>query len=139
MEEECESFSRIVWASLCEVAPRNKHRLFLELATRNKIEAAGLRYKTRLYIKSRGLENLGQLIKEEKKMALQNTRDMLQKASEAGYAVPAFNFHNLETALTIIQAAVKKRSPLLLDFSISTISYEVFAYVHYTSPTYAVI
>src|SRR5690625_7569288 len=123
MEEECESFSRIVCASLCEVAHRNKHRRFLELATRNKIEAAGLRYNTRLYIKSRGLENLGQLIKEEKKMALQNTRDMINKASEASYAVPAFNFHNLETALTNIKTAVKTRSPINFAAASSTINY----------------
>ena len=70
-------------------------------------------------------------------MALQNTRDMLNKASEAGYAVPAFNFHNLETALTIIQAAVKTRSPLILAVSPSTVKYAGLKYVHAIANTAA--
>src|SRR5690625_2030954 len=70
-------------------------------------------------------------------MALQNTRDMLNKASEADYAVPAFNFHNLETALTIIQAAVKTRSPLILAVSPRTVSYAGLEYVHAIANTAA--
>ena len=34
-----------------------------------------------------------------------STREMLLKAQREGYAVPAFNFHNLETIQVIIEAA----------------------------------
>lgn len=70
-------------------------------------------------------------------MTLQNTREMLKKASKEGYAVPAFNFHNLETALTIVRAAVEMKSPLILAASPSTISYAGREYVHVIAETAA--
>lgn len=43
-----------------------------------------------------------------------STREMLQKAQREGYAVPAFNFHNLETIQVIVEAAYELRSPVIL-------------------------
>lgn len=70
-------------------------------------------------------------------MTLQNTGEMLKKASQEGYAVPAFNFHNLETALTIVRAAVKTNSPLILAASPSTINYAGREYVYALAKTAA--
>src|SRR5690625_2675776 len=70
-------------------------------------------------------------------MTLQNTREMLKKASKDGYAVPAFNMHNLETALAIVRAAVKMRSPLILAVSPSTIDYAGREYIYAIANTAA--
>lgn len=43
-----------------------------------------------------------------------STREMLLKAQREGYAVPAFNFHNLETIKVIVEAAAELKSPLIL-------------------------
>lgn len=43
-----------------------------------------------------------------------STRDMLLKAQKYGYAVPAFNFHNLETIQVIVEAANEMKSPVIL-------------------------
>lgn len=56
-------------------------------------------------------------------MALQSTKDMLTKAQKEGYAVPAFNIHNLETIQTVLQAAEDLRSPVILAATPSTVSY----------------
>ncbi|WP_218654496.1 class II fructose-bisphosphate aldolase, partial [Salmonella enterica] len=34
------------------------------------------------------------------------------KAQHAGYAVPAFNIHNLETLQVVVETAAEMRSPL---------------------------
>lgn len=70
-------------------------------------------------------------------MTLQNTRKMLMKASKEGYAVPAFNMHNLETALAIVRAAAKMKSPLILAVSPSTINYAGRKYIHAIAETAA--
>lgn len=70
-------------------------------------------------------------------MALVNTRKMLQRAMKEGYAVPAFNIHNLETALAIVRAAVKMKSPLILAVSPSTIKYAGRAYIYAVAKTAA--
>lgn len=54
---------------------------------------------------------------------MQNTKDMLIKAREAGYAVPAFNIHNLETLQVAVEAAMEMRSPLILAATPGTITY----------------
>lgn len=43
-----------------------------------------------------------------------STREMLLKAQREGYAVPAFNFHNLETIKVIVEAAAEMKSPVIL-------------------------
>ena len=45
-----------------------------------------------------------------KDLGLVNTRDMFAKAIKGGYAIPAFNFNNMEQMQAIIKAAVETRS-----------------------------
>jgi fructose-bisphosphate aldolase class II len=48
---------------------------------------------------------------------------MFQKAMEEGYAVPAYNFNNLEQLQAIIIGCVESRSPVILQCSESAIEY----------------
>ena len=52
-----------------------------------------------------------------KDLGLVNTREMFAKAMKGGYAVPAFNFNNMEQMQAIIQAAVDTKSPVILQVS----------------------
>ena len=52
-----------------------------------------------------------------KELGLVNTREMFAKAIKGGYAIPAFNFNNLEQMQAIIQACVEKSSPVILQVS----------------------
>ena len=52
-----------------------------------------------------------------KKIGLVNTREMFAKAVDGGYAIPAFNFNNMEQMQAIIQAAVETKSPVILQVS----------------------
>lgn len=52
-----------------------------------------------------------------KELGLVNTRDMFAKAIKGGYAIPAFNFNNMEQMQAIIQAAVETKSPVILQVS----------------------
>jgi len=52
-----------------------------------------------------------------KDLGLVNTRDMFAKAVKGGYAIPAFNFNNMEQMQAIIQAAVETNSPVILQVS----------------------
>lgn len=52
-----------------------------------------------------------------KKIGLVNTREMFAKAVSGGYAIPAFNFNNMEQLQAIIQAAVETKSPVILQVS----------------------
>lgn len=61
---------------------------------------------------------------------LLNTKEILLNAQAQGYAVPAFNIHNLETAQSVIDAAVDMRSPLIIAVTPSTMSYAGHAYIH---------
>ncbi|TKI67667.1 ketose-bisphosphate aldolase [Lysinibacillus mangiferihumi] len=60
---------------------------------------------------------------------LQNTKEMLIKAQKEGYAVPAFNIHNLETIQTVIEAAVEMKSPVILAATPGTMNYAGRAYI----------
>jgi fructose-bisphosphate aldolase class II len=42
-----------------------------------------------------------------KDLGLVNTREMFAKAVKGGYAIPAYNFNNMEQLQAIIQACVK--------------------------------
>ena len=50
-------------------------------------------------------------------LGLVNTRDMFKRAITGGYAVPAFNFNNMEQLQAIIQASSEKKSPVILQVS----------------------
>src|SRR5512136_1502902 len=52
-----------------------------------------------------------------KELGLVNTRELFQKAMQGGYAVPAFNFNNLEQLQAIIAASVETESPVILQVS----------------------
>ena len=52
-----------------------------------------------------------------KELGLVNSRDIFKKAIEGRYAIPAFNFNNMEQMQAIIQACVEKRSPVILQVS----------------------
>ncbi len=52
-----------------------------------------------------------------KELGLVNTRDMFAKAVEGGYAIPAFNFNNMEQLQAIVSAAVATNSPVILQVS----------------------
>ena len=52
-----------------------------------------------------------------KELGLVNTRDMFAKAIKGGYAIPAFNFNNMEQMQAIIQACVETSSPVILQVS----------------------
>ncbi|MDU1854678.1 MAG: tagatose bisphosphate family class II aldolase [Clostridium baratii] len=58
-----------------------------------------------------------------------STREMLKKAQEGGYAVPAFNIHNLETLQVVIEIAAELRSPVILAGTPSTIKYAGGEYI----------
>ena len=46
-----------------------------------------------------------------------NTREMFAKAVEGGYAIPAFNFNNMEQLQANIKAAATTKSPVILQVS----------------------
>ena len=52
-----------------------------------------------------------------KELGLVNTREMFAKAIEGGYAIPAFNFNNMEQLQAIVMAAVETKSPVILQVS----------------------
>ncbi|MDE5690743.1 MAG: class II fructose-1,6-bisphosphate aldolase [Alistipes sp.] len=52
-----------------------------------------------------------------KELGLVNTREMFAKAIKGGYAIPAFNFNNMEQMQAIIQACVETSSPVILQVS----------------------
>ena len=56
-------------------------------------------------------------------MKILSTREMLKKAQREGYAVPAFNIHNLETLEVVVETAAELKSPVILAGTPSTISY----------------
>ena len=52
-----------------------------------------------------------------KDLGLVNTREMFKKAINGGYAVPAFNFNNMEQLQAIIKASSELKSPVILQVS----------------------
>ena len=52
-----------------------------------------------------------------KELGLVNSREIFRKAFEGKYAIPAFNFNNMEQMQAIIQACVEEGSPVILQVS----------------------
>ncbi|MBN2509311.1 MAG: class II fructose-1,6-bisphosphate aldolase [Spirochaetales bacterium] len=52
-----------------------------------------------------------------KELGLSNTKEMFKKAVAGGYAIPAYNFNNMEQMQAIIQACVETKSPVILQVS----------------------
>lgn len=52
-----------------------------------------------------------------KDIGLVNSRELFKKAVNGGYAIPAYNFNNMEQLQAIIQACVETKSPVILQVS----------------------
>lgn len=52
-----------------------------------------------------------------KELGLVNTNDLFKKAIEGKYAIPAFNFNNMEQLQAIVAACVETKSPVILQVS----------------------
>lgn len=52
-----------------------------------------------------------------KELGLVNTRNLFKKAVKGGYAIPAYNFNNMEQLQSIIMACVETSSPVILQVS----------------------
>lgn len=52
-----------------------------------------------------------------KELGLVNTVDLFKKAMKGHYAIPAYNFNNMEQMQAIIQACVESKSPVILQVS----------------------
>lgn len=52
-----------------------------------------------------------------RELGLVNTVDLFKKAVTGGFALPAYNFNNLEQLQAIIQACVETKSPVILQVS----------------------
>ena len=58
-----------------------------------------------------------------KKIGLVDTRQMLGDALRGRYAVPGFNFYNMETLIAIMAACTDTKSPVILQVSKSALHY----------------
>ena len=52
-----------------------------------------------------------------KELGLVNTKELFRKAMAGKYAIPAYNFNNMEQMQAIIQACVETKSPVILQVS----------------------
>lgn len=57
------------------------------------------------------------LVMTYKELGLVNSREIFKKAMAGKYAIPAFNFNNLEQLQAIIMACVETKSPVILQVS----------------------
>ncbi|MDE1185486.1 MAG: tagatose bisphosphate family class II aldolase [Pantoea sp.] len=62
-------------------------------------------------------------------MYLVSNRAMLLKAQQGGYAVPAFNVHNLETVQVIAETAAQMGSPVIMAGTTGTYKYAGLNYL----------
>ena len=52
-----------------------------------------------------------------KELGLVNSREIFAKSVKGGYAIPAYNFNNMEQMQAIVQACVETKSPVILQVS----------------------
>lgn len=52
-----------------------------------------------------------------KDLGLTNTKEMFAKAVDGGYAIPAYNFNNLEQIQAIVNGCLESQSPVILQVS----------------------
>ena len=64
-------------------------------------------------------------------LGLVNTKDMFIKAMEGGYAIPAYNFNNMEQLQGIIMGCVESKSPVILQVSGSARTYANATFLPY--------
>lgn len=58
-----------------------------------------------------------------KELGLVNTREMFKKAMQGGYAIPAYNFNNMEQLQGILIGCAESKSPVILQVSGSARKY----------------
>jgi len=68
-------------------------------------------------------EHIVNNLKHYKDLGLVNTREMFKKAMKGGYAVPAYNFNNMEQLQAIAIGCVESKSPVILQVSGSARKY----------------
>jgi len=66
-----------------------------------------------------------------KDLGLVNTREMFKKAMAGHYAIPAFNFNNMEQLQAIISASAEAKSPVILQVSKGARDYANSALLRY--------
>ena len=64
-------------------------------------------------------------------LGLVNSRELFRKAVDGGYAIPAYNFNNMEQLQGIILGCVQSRSPLILQVSGSARKYANQTFLKY--------
>lgn len=52
-----------------------------------------------------------------KELGLSNTKEMFKKAYSGGYAIPGYNFNNLEQLQAIIRGSIESKAPVILQVS----------------------
>ncbi len=52
-----------------------------------------------------------------KKLGFVNTKEMFKKAMQGGYAIPAYNFNNMEQLQAIIFGCIESKSPVIIQVS----------------------
>ncbi|MDP8299451.1 MAG: class II fructose-bisphosphate aldolase, partial [Candidatus Tantalella remota] len=52
-----------------------------------------------------------------KELGFVNTKDMFSKAMEGKYAIPAYNFNNMEQLQAIMTACLESQSPVIIQVS----------------------
>lgn len=62
-------------------------------------------------------------------MALVNTKNMFKKAMAEGYAIPAFNVCNLESAQAVAEVAGEKNLPVIISVSEGAAKYAGYDYI----------
>ncbi|XMB87107.1 tagatose-bisphosphate aldolase subunit GatY [Mycoplasmatota bacterium WC44] len=61
---------------------------------------------------------------------MKNTNKMLRDAMSNGYAVPAFNIHNLETLRVVVETANELKSPVIIAATPGTIKFSGLEYLY---------
>jgi len=64
-----------------------------------------------------------------KELGLVNTKEMFEKAIKGGYAIPAYNFNNMEIVQGITEAAKEVNAPLILQVSSGARKYANHTYL----------
>ena len=63
-------------------------------------------------------------------MSLVNTKKMLEKALKGGYAIPAFNICNMESAQAVAEVAGENNLPVIISVSEGAGKYAGYDYIH---------
>src|SRR5690554_5882226 len=66
-----------------------------------------------------------------KELGLVNSKELFKKAVEGGYAIPAFNFNNMEQLQAIVSACVETKSPVIMQVSRCARKYANQTILHY--------